>query len=524
MLDFLKQIGAQFQSLWNSWSPATRMMMAGVVVVLLGAIIFTSIVATRPSMNVLFSDLAPEKAGEIASYLREENVPFELQNGGTTVTVPSGREYALRLQIASGATGIRFRSGEVGFEVFDRQPFGMTDKLMDIQYQRALIGELQQTISSSPLVSWSRVQLTLPEEKLFKENEEPPRASIMLKLKSDISSEQVKGIQNLVSSFVEGMKTDDVTVTNANLETLSAPAEPGWVAQLTSTQQKVLQLRQSELREAALQQLQRIVGPGNANVQVALEMDFDQVSETSETLGEPVVEREQESRRDSTRRTVGDVPGVTSNVVDAGTDLDVPGAILSEESEKEITTENKIPIIRQEIQKAPGTITRMTVSALVKSNEWTEEQLGNMEELIKSAVGFNQERDSISLKAFDFAEVEMPAEAPFDRNEAIRVIAPVAGLVLLVLISAVVLFMALRKPQRVQEEQMKGTVEDKQKRTGVPAQGELTAEELGIMDPDSLAALPPDEQRRVRLKEQVVQFANQKPDSVAQIIRTWMSE
>jgi len=498
-------------------------MMVGVLAVLIGGIAFATVFATKPSMEVLFSDLTPERANDITAYLREENIPFELTDNGTTIRVPSRQTYSLRLQIASGASGIRFRSGEVGFEVFPSPSFGMTDRLLDINYQRALTGQLQRTIQASPLVSACQVLLTLPKETLFREQQKPPQASVMLKLRGTLGPEEVGTIQNLVASAVEGLKPEAVVVTDTELRTLSSPVQPDWVSRLTSTQLGVLETKQSSLREAAMQVLSPIVGPGNASVQVALEMDFNEVSERSEKFGPAVVEREQESKKELTKTTEGGIPGVGSNTVDGSETAGAGDNVVSKETNREITTENAIPKTVREVKEAPGKVLRMTVSALLKEREdgpRQSDEVKKIESLLRQAVGLNEERgDLITVEQFKFAPVEMPAAAPMDWNELLRTLLPVAGLVVLVVLAGVMLFVSMKRPVVAKAPVPRAAVIAEPKRVA-----ELTPEELGIVAVDSVGSLSPEDQRRIKLREQILRFAEQKPAEVAQIIKTWLLE
>lgn len=523
MFDFLRLLGAQLRAVWDSWSTPTRIMMVGVIAILIGAIAFASVFATRPSMDVLFSDLTPERANDIASYLREENIPFELTNNGTTIRVPSRQALGLRLQIASGASGIRFRSGEVGFEVFPSPSFGTTERLMDINYQRALTGQLQRTIQASPLVSACQVLLTIPKETLFREQQKPPQASVMLKLRGSVGVEEVNTIQHLVASAVEGLKPEAVVVTDTELRTLSSPVQPDWVSRLTSTQLGVLETKQSSLREAALQVLSPIVGPGNASVQVALEMDFNEVSERSEKFGTPVVEHEEDRKKEMTKTVEGGIPGVGSNTVDGSEVAGTGGNVISSETSRELSTDNAIPKTVREVREAPGKVLRMTVSALLKEREEgprDADEVKKIESLLRQAVGLNEERgDLITVEQFKFAPVEVAAAAPTDWTQLLGTLLPVAGLVVLVVLAAVMLFVSMRRPVVAKAPVPVTAAVSEPKRIA-----EMSPEELGIVSVDSVGSLSPEDQRRIKLREQILRFAEQKPAEVAQIIKTWLVE
>jgi len=191
------------------------------------------------------------------------------------------------------------------------------------------------------------------------------------------------------------------------------------------------------------------------------------------------------------------------------------------ETEEEFTAESAIPKTVKAVKEAPGKMVRMTLSALLKEPEdgpRAVEELKRIEDLLKQAVGYKEERDSITVEQFKFAPVEIAAVQPVSWDEVVRTALPVAGLVVLVIVAAVMLFISMRRPVVTKGPIPKAVIQEARKAP------ELSAAELGIVDVESVGTLPPEEQRRIKLKEQIVLFAEQKPQEVAQIIKTWLAE
>ncbi len=177
----------------------------------------------QPDMQVLFTNLNPEDAAGIVDKLKETKVPYETTGGGATVLVPSAQVHELRLQLATQGLP---HGGGVGFEIFDRSSIGMSDFVQKLNYRRALQGELARTIAQMPEIERARVHLATPERRLFSNEENRARASVVVSLRNGqaLAKTQVNGIVHLVSSSVEGLQVKDVTVVDGHGRLLSSAA------------------------------------------------------------------------------------------------------------------------------------------------------------------------------------------------------------------------------------------------------------------------------------------------------------
>ena len=197
--------------LWQNLGKQQRYIILGSAVLLFIAILSWSYMwGGRPDLVPLFTDMETKDAGEIQAKLKEMKVNHEIGGNGTSILVPSKDVYRIRLDLASQG----LPRGNKGFEIFDQNKFGATEFQNKVNYLQALQGELARTIEQMSEVEKVRVHIVLPEDSLYKKNEKPATASIMLKLRpsTQLSREQVKGIVNLVAHSIQGLKPENVTV------------------------------------------------------------------------------------------------------------------------------------------------------------------------------------------------------------------------------------------------------------------------------------------------------------------------
>ena len=166
----------------------------------------------------LYSSLAPDDAAAVLAKVRENGSEFRLSDNGSVVLVPSARVAELRLQMA--AAGLP-KSGRIGFELFDKTTFGMSDFTEQVNYHRALEGELERSVMSLAEVEQARVHITFPKDSLFLDSQKPAKASVLVKLRpgTQLSRQNVAAICQLVASAVEGLLPEAVSVldTSGNL-------------------------------------------------------------------------------------------------------------------------------------------------------------------------------------------------------------------------------------------------------------------------------------------------------------------
>jgi len=216
--------------------PASRKLgLVGVILVIFAFIVALSLWLQRVDYQVLYSNLSAEDAGNVITKLKEKKVPYQVKDNA--IYVPSGKVHELRLELAS--QGIP-SGGGVGFEIFDKTSIGLTEFSQRVNYIRALQGELARTIKQIQEVDQVRVHIAMPEKTIFTEKEDHPTASVVLKLKPgrSLAKEQVSSIVHLVSSSVEGLSPQYVTVVDQYGNLLSAPKDTTQLVQAEQIEYK----------------------------------------------------------------------------------------------------------------------------------------------------------------------------------------------------------------------------------------------------------------------------------------------
>ncbi|MBI1820265.1 MAG: flagellar M-ring protein FliF [Nitrospirae bacterium] len=386
--------------------------------------------AQKPDFEVLYSNLASEDAGVIINKLKEAHIPYSFSPDGSAVLVPSDRVHEMRIQLAS--QGIP-QGGIIGFEIFDRSSLGTTEFVQKINYRRALEGELDRTIGQLSEVSKARVHLAVPEKTLFSEHQEHARASIVVTLRpgKTLNEAQIQGVVHLVASSVEDLSPQAVTVVDNHGHILSKNADTSSNTRLSSSQLDYQHATDKKIEENIQTMLEKIVGPNKAIVRVTSLLDFRQV-ETTEEKFDPdsqTVRSEQRSEEKNSGSTnnpgPAGVPGVLSNVPPKAESK------AGESQGSQNSGQKKNDLINYEISKTvsriiepTGTLKRLSVAVLVdgmyepvkgEKGETTykylprsEEDMKKLDELVKKAVGYSEERKD---------QVEV-VNIPFESNNA----------------------------------------------------------------------------------------------------------
>src|SRR3954467_1134925 len=247
---------------------------------LLGGFFFYNWI-TAPTYSPLFSNLASTDASAIVDELNAEGVTYELADGGATIMVPNDQVYNLRLAMS----GKGLPAGQdTGYALLDQQAITTSEFQQQVTYQRALEGELSKTLEALDGVQQAVVHVALPKEEVFATDQAKPTASVLLSLApgTQLTSEQIQAITNLVSSSVQDMDPDQVTVTDASGQVLASPGT-GVAAAAGDARSSVEQSTEARLKANAQAILDQVVGPGHAVVSVRADVDLDQRHSTSET-------------------------------------------------------------------------------------------------------------------------------------------------------------------------------------------------------------------------------------------------
>jgi flagellar M-ring protein FliF len=378
-MESMQKPAARMTDRWRTLGPGQRFLVG---CVLSGAVltVFLSVLVVRHvSYSTLFTNLEPEQGNLVVEKLRELKVPYRLTSGGRTVLVPEKDVYTLRLQLASEANPGGSGSG---YEIFDRSRFGMTSFMQQVNYRRALEGELARTIREMDEVVSARVHLVIPEHTVFVQEAAQPTASVVVRLKpgARLGGKQIAGISALVAGSVEGLAADRVNILDCYGTLLSSSAQNSGLDPEATTRFEVERQVGEALEERAQSLLDRVVGPQMAVVRVATELDFERLERESELYDPNVtaVRSEQQSEQ-SAPNSGGE--STTS------------------------TTNYEISKTIEHVKKAPGSIKRLTVAVTVdgryepgaKGSEprfvpRPASELDKLAALVKNAVGIDDAR------------------------------------------------------------------------------------------------------------------------------------
>jgi flagellar M-ring protein FliF len=513
-MDRVRALLNQLRDFFMALPPARRMTFLALTA---GVVIGTGALAywvQQPQYRVLYSGLGASDAGAVIEYLKSEKIPYRVGDNGGNIEVAAGRLYETRMALAG--RGIP-QGGGVGFEIFDKQTLGMTDFVQRLNYQRALQGELARSIAELDTVEAARVHLAMPERSLFVAEERRPSASVVLKLKPGrtLAAEQIAGVVHLVAASVEGLKPADVTVVDVNGQVLTRDLQEqdnrsGGQGMLTF--QRDMEQGYTERIESMLA---RVLGPGHALARVTVALDLAQVEKTEESFDPDrvAIRNEKRSKESNAQGAAnGGVPNATL------TNEAAPAQNGPTSAREDTALNYEISKVTSRRVEAMGAVRKLSVAVMLDGT-WTgegdartfvprpSEEIDRYRELIKRAVGFNEERgDQIEVASAPFqsaAAVEAP-EAPsvLTRVSAFSdVLWRAAGLVIvLVIVLTVVrpflLTMASRAP--------------------------LTPREPYLPPPTARATVTTGTE--VAVPAGMLHMASQNPEHTAEVIRQWLGQ
>ncbi len=509
-MDYLSDIfKSQFKPWWDDLNGGARLMYVGTTLALLVAAIVTLVFIFSPTYETLYVGLDAAEAGQVAEKLKEYKVGYRLENGGTTIAVPRSDIYDVRLKLASEGLP---RSGSVGYEIFDESNLGMTEFLQKVNYRRALEGEIARSISSIRGVQSARVHIVIPESRLFREAQKEATASVVLSLggAGGISSSQVEGIVYLVSSSVEGLMPDKITILDSSGRLLSRKQSGGALGALSASQLDLRKQVESYLEEKALSMLDPVVGSGKAVIRISAKLNFKQVEETIESF-------------DPDNPTIRSEERITENSSEENSNPDDRGKNITNSIEN-VVTNYEINRTVQHVVNSVGNIEKLWVSILVdgvyKEVEGEEglqeqyaprsrEELDQIASIVKGAVGFDTRRnDVLEIASAPFTRQDYDYSEPFFNNQRIDEWLRIGGKVVFLALAAIIFFKARK---RFAEFMKRQSIEAK--RRAAHRETQRKREEL-------IPRLQDEPQLADHLKE----IAKQKPDEIAKVVKTMMAE
>lgn len=390
--------------------PARLAVLGVIALAVLGFFALLVLRAAEPPRTLLFGGLGSGDAQRIVERLESLGVPYELSGSGDAILVPA--DQALRLRMTLAEEGLP-SGGVVGYELFDRSStFGQTDFLANVNLRRALEGELARTIGTIRSVRAARVHLVQPDRGLFRRDQTPPSASIVVTMQGSqrLEARQVQAIVDLVAAAVPGLQPSGVTVVDDRGNLLARGGEDGLGGLAGGAEERRAALEE-HTRGKIIQLLERTLGPGRVDAQVSIELDLQQVTTTAESFDpEGQVPRSAQTVEETSERTEptgNDAVTVANNLPTAAPAAGTGPAAREASRRNEETINYEISRTVRSQTQAPGSIRRMGIAVQVDGTyrpgedgqpvfqPLPAEDLAQLEALVRSAAGVNEERGDV---------------------------------------------------------------------------------------------------------------------------------
>ena len=404
----LEQLTAHFKRLTATLTPKQIATLVFVFVAVVGVVVGSAYWVNAPSYSLLFSDMDAESAASVVTKLKNDKVPYQLDEGGKTIRVASDRVDELRLQFA-GSQAMP-ASGRIGFEIFDRTAFGTTEFLEHVNYRRALEGELARTISTISEVASARVHIAMAKDTLFASDHQAAKASVVLKLKQPCAVDG-NGIAGLLAAGVGSLRPESVVIVDFG-RPLSKPADED--ENMTGMPVEKQHRLERDLSTKVVALLEPVVGPGHVRVNVSARLNGNSEEQTEERWDPTTVVRSKQLSSDSggmlsaMQGIAGARANAPANVSTSPTgQMSSGGAPMTATRSNEVTNFEVSKLTRHTI--APrGQLARLSVAVILDDERTTAKdatgamkttnkprtpaEIRRIQGLVAAAVGLDNER------------------------------------------------------------------------------------------------------------------------------------
>lgn len=497
----------------------------------IAALMFFSSWAAKPSLTPLFSNLAASDASAITDKLTASKTAFQLTDGGRTVLVARDKVYQLRLDMSAASLPA---GGSPGYELLDKQGITTSEFRQRVDYQRALEGELARTIQAIDGVSAATVHLVIPKDDLFANDASRPTASVLVRTVpgKELGAGQAQTIVHLVSASVEALAPEDVTVADAKGNILSTSGDGAGQAAADARATATHSYEQN-LSKSVETMLAKVLGPGNATVQVQADLDLDQSKKTIESF-------------DTTNGDKSINETVANEVFSADGGAALPGGILGVDSTQTSTgTGGKSSYTKgtatrnyavgktvEEMTAAPGTVRRLSVAVLLNSKAKGADP-AKVQTLVEAATGLTKARGdtiAVSAMAFDTSAAADAAKglATAQSAQKMQSLASMVRSVVSVLLVLVVLFLLVRATRRTQRIPV-ALPAGMGNALGVGEMAALPSAEHGEVVAVAPTRILPQlkvgaNEQRERVQHEIGDLIERQPEEVAQLLRSWLAD
>lgn len=504
----------------------------------------------QPDYRVLFSNFNDRDGGAIVASLQQMNVPYKYSEGGSAILVPSNQVHDARLKLASQGLP---KGGNVGFELMENQKLGISQFLEQVNFQRALEGELARSIQAVSAVQTARVHLAIPKSNVFIREQQKPTASVLLNLypSRTMDQQQVSAILHLVASSVPELAVKNVTIVDQNGNLLSDPSKQTANNNLDPSQLKYVEDYQQNIVKRIESIISPIVGAQNVRAEATADIDFSRSEQAAESYRpnsppeSSTIRSQQSSESYNKGANASGIPGALSNqppvpstapIIAPGTANQAASASSAGLMQKDSTVNYEVDKTIRYTQQPMGGVKRLSVAIVVnyksetdKSGKVTSKALTDAEkaqisDLAKEAMGFNKERgDTLNLVNSPFAipEKEAIVEVPIWKQADTIQTAKEIGRYLIAGLILMYLFFGFLKPtlKKITNRQAEREMLEEQK---IKKQLEEESE-----DDDAVVKLSQTTEKQESDYEinmnMAKQLATSDPKIVANVIKTWVS-
>jgi flagellar M-ring protein FliF len=413
----LSKLFAQLRDIWGQLGATQRLNVAAATFVLVAGLCVLAFWSSRADYGLLYGGLSDAEAAKVIAALDDAKVPYKTGTGGGSILVPADKVYQMRMQLAG--RGIPSGDG-VGFEIFDKANFGISDFVQRANYSRAIEGELARTISQIDEVESARVMIVMPENRLLLDKDTYPTASVFVHVRgnSQLEQQSINSIRFLVANSVEGLKPNHVSVVDNLGNVLSENSDDDSLTGLTSTQLVARRNLEQYLAKKAQDMLDKVLGPGQAIVRVSADINYDTLTRSDvkyDPDGQVIQTQTKDDQNTDSSTTSSTTPvGIAGNT-STNASQGGPAPINSTQNRNTTSTiEYDISKTTSDMVETAGGIKRLTASVSIAAQVQgtgdarkivprTPEELEKLRSVVASAVGIDTTRgDSIALEELQF--------------------------------------------------------------------------------------------------------------------------
>lgn len=529
MTQTLRQLTRLCAEIWKQLGVNQRVSLVLGTGVVLAGLIGLTLWSSRPDYVLLYGKLDDGEAARVMAALDDAKVPYKSGRGGSSILVPSDKVYQIRAQLA--AKGIPRGEG-VGFEIFDKPNFGISDFVQRANYLRAVQGELARTISQIDLVEAARVMIVMPENRLLVDNQKKPTASVFVRTKSNgqLPPSAVNSIRFLVANAVEGLQANNVSIVDHLGNVLTENQENDTAAGLSNNQLTARRNLEAYLAKKAEGMLEKALGPGQAIVRVSTDINWDTITRTEEKYDpDGQVARSttlnDETTTTSTADANGGAVGVASNVPQEvraekgegrADNLSPQPSTLSTQNNSQ--TKKKVTQSQYELSRvlsntmlAAGGIKRLSAAVFIaqkmegtgaarKPVARTDDEIQKLKRIVQSALGIQENdpnrKDEITLEQIPFNDqpaIELSERLQTDTTRQLYWDIARNGLFALLALAVLFVFLRLLKKtsNEITEGQLLGQLDqlNAARRESAKPGGMVTVEALNALIRDNPASV-----------------------------------